>query len=631
MTAKDYIAYFEARLRQLDDTGSNRLTGEKPQYPMLVSFVGEESMTASRYISRSLSRLWPQFQTELQFVGVTFEREKLSYYDCNDTGEGSYKPLEPRYVGIKVEELYDTATHFSDYNMLLLYHVINTTGMSAAEFQQAISAVQQLKKDLHVDEHGIMEMFFVLLDESPSNRSAYKEIRSLIANLTNSTSHASTYCILSNKRDDNRILRSWETQYNVMCAVIATSNCSDAQIVSGMFSAPVVTASYAREEKPTRSICQFFVKELLIRLAMHAPKPVISMVEDELPEKLGLSEQGTLSVLDDYVKTNLMGLIPTGDQLELFPRADAQEYRYNPEDMTAEEFNSATMGAWEAYLNGLGSKTQDLIGTDTPVSRKLREKYAAVLRKNFEAGELIYLCEHPDKIARQFERLRRPAKELKILRYGEEYLKYLVCGNEELQEVFQAEVRQMGMSAIEYLRQWNELYQSISSLHDIREGQDFEQFYGGLVRDYFDVHGTGIVAEFKHIATAEALDAFIKRILEDISTDDHIKVVLRASFEDELKQRLSKSGEQIDVNRYISEKLSYKKVPTYLQIAFDKGYPTQFFVLLKKDTHEDSLYTTFKEKADVPESTFYYDTGSNASVEVLNIFTVSPEKLLIGD
>ncbi len=634
-TATDYIDYIESRLKRLDEAGLSRIAGEKPQFPMLVSFIGKNSLKAYPFIHRNLAVLWPQYTGELQYVGVVADQGSVSYCDFQQAMEGGseVQTIPTERVAAKAEAVYDTATHFSDYTKVLLYHIIDTAAyISGADFQGSMQAIGKLKEDLYIDRNSSMEMVFVLLDEIPSKKKIFKEVRAQIAAIVEAQgTKAPTFCILSNRNSDNQISRTWVTQYGIVCAAIAASNNADAQITEGMFRERITTVSYAREEKPTRSICQFLVCRLLDYLAKYGPKPAVSIDEDALASKLSLTESGTLSILNHFVENNLLGLLPTEEQLELFPRKETTEHRFALSGITAGEFNEYTMGAWEAYLRSLADQAREAISSGSPASRHLKEQYISTLRNNMTAGELIYLSEHPEKVRQQFGKLRKPSEEYQTLKYGEEYLKYLVCGSQELQKVFQAEVLVQGVKAKEYLQEWKDLLQSTTSLHDIREGKGFELFYGSLFRDYFDTFGNAIITKFQRVSTADDLNRFICKELEDILLNDKMKATLRASFEDELKQRLAKAGEEIDVNQYISEKLSAQRIPTYLQVSFHMGYPVQYFVFLKKDTGENSLYTTFLEKADVPESTFYYDTGSKEYVEVLNVFSLSPDMLLIGD
>ena len=47
------------------------------------------------------------------------------------------------------------------------------------------------------------------------------------------------------------------------------------------------------------------------------------MDDPKLAEKLGLTKNGTFTILDQYAQANLYALLPSEEQLELFPRRDA--------------------------------------------------------------------------------------------------------------------------------------------------------------------------------------------------------------------------------------------------------------------------------------------------------------------
>lgn len=92
-------------------------------------------------------------------------------------------------------------------------------------------------------------------------------------------------------------------------------------LLPNIFCNSVLTASYAREEKPISQIGQVVVGNLLLSLAENTPHTDPKLMDDpKLAEKLGLTKNGTFTILDQYAQANLYALLPSDEQLELFPK-----------------------------------------------------------------------------------------------------------------------------------------------------------------------------------------------------------------------------------------------------------------------------------------------------------------------
>lgn len=88
----------------------------------------------------------------------------------------------------------------------------------------------------------------------------------------------------------------------------------------------------------------------MLSLAENAPHTDPKLMDDpKLAEKLGLTKNGTFTILDQYAQTNLYALLPSEEQLELFPRRDAIA-QVQMSMLSANAFNEFTMGAWNQYL-----------------------------------------------------------------------------------------------------------------------------------------------------------------------------------------------------------------------------------------------------------------------------------------
>ena len=77
LTVQNLILYFESRLRQIDHHVLGNTAGKEPQFPMLAVFIGDDAIKGFSSIASNLFEIWPQYQRELRFIGVT-RKEILS-------------------------------------------------------------------------------------------------------------------------------------------------------------------------------------------------------------------------------------------------------------------------------------------------------------------------------------------------------------------------------------------------------------------------------------------------------------------------------------------------------------------------------------------------------------------------
>ena len=130
-TVRNFIRYFEARLRQIDRNGRGAVTGKEPQFPMLVVFLGEKAMKGYHALSTSLFRIWPQYQHEIQFLAVLERDSKTEYVHLVEGEEETVqKELSADGISDMVSALFGLRNHFQDRRKLLVYYVLHTDDMN---------------------------------------------------------------------------------------------------------------------------------------------------------------------------------------------------------------------------------------------------------------------------------------------------------------------------------------------------------------------------------------------------------------------------------------------------------------------------------------------------------------------
>ena len=624
LTIQNLIQHFEDRLRQIDRQNLGDIVGKEPQFPQLVIYLGNDAANAHRAISSSLLQTWPQYQQELKFLSVQ-DNGSLSFSELACDSDQT-RTITEDGVRKLASSLFGTKMHFRDRSKLLVYYVLDTTSFldknAFLAWMPTISAVKQL---LCSDLTDLLDMLIVLLNENLVRKKVAAQIRNCLSTFYNGNEirkTVSNVMLLSNRRSDNAILEDWTVCYKIISAMIALSNNVDANTASSIFCNSVLTASYAREEKPLSQIGQVVVRNLLGELAENIPQTAPKLMEDPLlPGKLGLTKNGTFTMLDQYAESNLYAMLPSEDQLELFPRRD-DITQSSMSMMSAKSFNEYTMGAWNQYLAGIASDAREKVAMNSAVRQSWSEEYRSLLVDAFNKEEILFLAAHIDDVKSIMSMTRLPSQESKVLSAAKDQLKYMLSNDERLIQLFVNALQLQGQIAMDFTQAWNDLLKSRRRIFDVRDA-NMVTFYERKVRNYYDRHGAEIRAEFATLHDTNELVKFLNGVLEDIIDSDE---VFSAAFEDELEYRLNEDALPTDAKQYIRKKLTGNEVYTYLQTNFDLGEPLVSSILLKIGT---PLYKNLYNN--LAPTTYYYNTGSSNAAEALVIYEVSTDNLVNGE
>lgn len=618
------IHHFEERLRQIDRLNLGDETGKEPQFPQLVIYLGKDASNAHTAVSSNLLQTWPQYQDELKFLCVQ-KTDNLSYFEM-PIGSEQCNPLSEDGVREIASAMFGTRMHFADRNKLLVYFILDTTSMqNLDDFISWLPAINSVKQLLCSDSTDLLDMLCLLLNENLVRQKTAAKIRDYLSGFyTNKEIRktVSNVLLLSNRRSDNAILEDWEIGYKIVSAIIALSNNDETQVTKNIFCNSVLTASYAREEKPIAQIGQVVVSNLLTSLAENIPHTDPKLMDDpKLSDKLGLTKTGTFSMLDNYAEMNLYSLLPSEEQLELFPRRDANA-QTEMSMMSANAFNEYTMGAWNQYLAEIARTAQEKVAMNSAVRQSWSDEYRKILVNTFNKEEILYLVDHIDDVAEILGKTRLPSYDAKVLTAAKDQLKYMLSSDEKLIQIFVNALRQQGQVASDFTQAWNTLLKSRRQIFGVRDA-NMATFYERKIRNFIDRRGSEICTEFTTIHNTEDLVKFLQDVIEDVIDSDEI---FSAAFEDELESRLNEDALPTDAKQYIRKKLTGSGVYTYLQTNFALGEPVVSSILIKIGT---PLYKNLY--SNLAPTTYYYNTGSSSAAEALVIYEVSKENLVNGE
>ena len=620
ITIAGLISRFEERMRQSERHHMGETTGKEPKFPMIVMFLGNEAIKGAESVASRLTGMWPQYSGEMFFLGVDENSSDLEFTNLKlFDGKFESEVLSSAQLGDKITSLFGLNSHFVDKSRLLIYYVLDTTGLQDVSDYQHWTKIMKEVKSSYVDRTiRTMEMQIVLLNEGfGDKRRVSAGVRNCIAQDKANIDYS--ILLLSNRRSDYTILENWDMCYRIIARAIAITNNDETQITTTLFSKNVFTVAFAGEDKPTSEIAQTIIKGLMEPLSRINFEEAGPLLEDaQIASKLGLSDEGTLKLLDEYAEENLIPMLPTEKQLSLFPRWENVIYPDLP-SFTAKEFNDFTMNGWNAYLEQIMNNVQEKVTRDKDLRSEWSSKYRRQLADIFTINELIWLRDNIEDVKKFLSNVQVPSEGSSVLTAAKSRIKYLLCTNRELMSVFEKTIVDLGNDAEEFSEHWSSLQRSGLNVHAVRN-ENITQFYNRRIRSFFDSNEYEISQEFIKITSMEELDVFFDEIIGKIIDSDP---VFSMNFEDELEARLHEEAALINARQYIRERLTGENVPVYYQAVYALDAPVASTVLINTKT---KLYDNMK--AHLPDVTYYYNTGNGNFAETLNFLSISDSNLV---
>lgn len=627
ISVQKLMDYFEYRLREIDQTQRDITTGEEPLFPMIIVFLGEASKKGFVRIAENLFRLWPQYQKELRFLYMEHfisdsGAYELKFSECLFENDGKQKiiPVDENQVQKIVSYMFSPQNHFKNKRELKIYYILDTIAINdMQEYSVWMEAIDKSRNIFGLHSYELSELLLLLLDESVGREIAGKIKNAFAKCYDDEGFPVKSVFLLSNRRGDNAVCNDWHEHYHMMASLIALSNSGRSQAVTTMFSSGVKTISYAREEKPSDQIGQVVVTELLDYLNQNGGARKQSVEETFLLEQCGFTKERTIKVLDDFVESMIGSILPSCEQMEVFPRK-SMKYVENAMEMFSDEFNEETMGAWNCYLEKEADALKEKIRNDKYITENVIKCYKNMIAENFSVGEMLYLAEKTDVVENLFARL--PENSLKTKKVSEaagEMLRYHLSADSEIREQFKNIFLTQCQNAKYFIEAWDYLSHTRREVFSLKD-TTLEGFYKKRLRGYFDENRMVLMNVFNKLRGKEELWESLKKIIDDMIDSDGL---YSAPFEEELATRLNGGEQQNAANQYIRQKLAEEDVYIYLQTNFGLPEPIFSTVMLKKgislhDYLEDSL----------AEDTYYYDTGISKAAEAIKIYEISKENLI---
>lgn len=620
LDVQQLLDYFESRLRQQNEFSVGAFSGEGPCFPMSVVYLGEESAKAHGELRHRMLRIWPPYREELFFVGVQPEGDDFSFFALGDQGEK--RPCSDKDVGAAVSRLFSTHSHFHNFGALLNFFLLDTSAITSLdEFRYMLSMCRKVKMKFAYRTQS--SVLLLLLNEQFQAAELGAQIRNELAEMFYGDRDAmglESAIILSNYRADNKMLTSWEEVYRIAADLAVLGNSQKPHLSQNFFVPGVKTVGYAKSEKPSRSIAQVVVSKLLQLLDGFRPKgagtPLFS--DPDLPARLGFTSSGTLALLDEYADSQLFPLLPTPEQMELFPRY-SMEFTDPVVTYTSQEFDALTMGSWSCFLSQIAWRAESAVADRQGLGEMWQRSYRSYLSERFSADELVELTSQSALLRRVCFQLVPPNVDLPVLECAQSLLHYNLSADPQTQEIFYQAIAQEAHTGQSFLNAWSFLIRSLNSLFKVGD-DNLNVFYQRIVQSYVDLHSHEIQTRFAQLSSVDQLWDFLRELIDQIIASNPI---FAAPFEEELQQRLEAASDPNDARSAIREQLTGDRVVVCFNTPYALPPSHLSALLLKTDTTlHKSMAKTLKP------STFYYNTGCGDAAEAIELYQVPDVNLV---
>lgn len=618
LSFQSLIDSFVRRDILVERDASNYRHGDGPQFPPFYVFLGADARATFCGVARELLELWPAFSDSMRFVSADFDDDgRLSYWSLrlDNHNEAHAVQLNEDDLLDELENLLNVDKVYSGHmSTVCVYYFIDTSSLtSAEELDVLVDSIPHIQDVLQLGKGDARCSLTILLNRSVRRRVVARELRKRIADRA---AHLADSCIdgiflLSNYRNDGHLDENWDECHRIVALYIALSNCDDYRIVNQLYNKQVLTASYAKVNKPVRDIGQVCVDVLLRGVNTYgAPANRDLLNEDGIEGRLGITDDGTFEVIDRNAAQLINAIVPSLDQLSHFPQDGYRDFS-DLSAYTYASFDEACLGALSVYL---GIRQREYLRIDGSKKSEWARLYGQQLQAQFSIDELIYLGEHIQDVKTLFWSLKEGRSSGGVIEGAKDKLRRELSRDSAVIALLVRQIEIEAQRARAFRGLWNELLASLTKVHPVENEDSLVAFYERKTNTFLRNKGAELGKQFSKTANVEELRAFLERSINDLIESDD---VFAAPFDAELMQRLNEVNDGADAFDWIYSNLTGTKLQTYLQVDFALDEPMVKAVFAEARTR-------LKERLAraLPAQTCFYDTGCGYWIEAMNIHFV---------
>ena len=605
---------------------STNYLGEEPRYPMIVCYMGEASEEAYYDISSELYQLWPSFHEHILHFAIDYKEDESALTYKLLSKEGSREISEPEMLR-SLNILHDEDSGFESVDRINMYFVMNSSKvLTFDEYLKQLGLYKLIK--IKLKNLTSRDMLFLLLNEGLDRDKISVKIKNHLAEYYQETENhiynMDSIFIISNKRSDGHIVRSFEKIYSIISYVIAQSNQkTDAHTISMLYSRGLKCVSFSRVSKPMDDISMVIIQNFLRKLRENnLRKPLTGLTsENKLKELAGISDEGVFKCIEDYVKSHESQYKVTEEILEYFPRrhmnaADISRLSYD-------EADDLTMGTVSGYISGLVDKVLSMF--ESQGVSELLANYKNYINKSCKSKEeLLELKDNIETVKRlSSENNNRFIGNTGVIDVVSKRLTYELSDNRSIREKLFAIIEDEARKSQSFDRSFEELINALDEIRNVND-DSIKYMYGKIVERYIYDNMDNINEEFRKLRSDEEFYIFAKRHIEEIIKSHDI---FGLNFEDELRERLNKNDDPTYIDNWLYSRLtSIDEVPVYLKSTFGTFNPLGSIFSLRTDTRLSDHIRKLLTGTD--KTTYYYNTRSNSYAIAMEIFRVEASNII---
>lgn len=616
---RELLEDFQEKMIDNDQVSQGMLGRTEANYPMAVVCLGTHTAeTLGEKIQKQILSIWPAYKNALLFLDADNKGEELRIKEM-----GREEVLTLEEVQDKVSALFEENGYFKNYTRLQVFYIWNTVGSSAEEFSEKLELIEKMEKVLAFPNQ--VPVFCVALDERIGKEAKAAALRNQMADLLENEQLDQTVpCVylVGNKNSMGSLMPKEDYFGAVFADLVVLADGADPYVSSTVIHSGIKTVGYATVQKPSEDIAKASVFSLLKQMSelRNMKKIASEHLETEeiagLAERLGIQKDGKFFMIDPYIDAAEKEF-PTSEVLNAFPRRSCEDL--DLEELTAEEVDEQTFGAWSSYIQTIVSKIESEIVSGFQRENDFQETFLNYLLETFSRAELIWLSANTEEIESYLQKDYTKHNRQKVIDSLKEEVAVKVSQNEAVREAILDVIRTAGENAREFMNMWNEL---VTTETMMLKQQDIAPFYEQKVQNYIDLNGERIAKEFQKICSGKELMDFLKKEISGLIKGDKI---FKASFEDELIQRLGQKDPATAL-RTISDQLTGSNVKIWLSSSGSAlDAPIQLTLLVKAGTALESTI-----RASLNSDLYYsYDTRTGETADALNIYQLEAMHLRV--
>ena len=602
--------YFIERMRETAYTMTPGAMPSAPHYPACLVYLNESAAARHPALMQRLRRVWRGSVQDICCYQAILSGKSCQYRHPDGSEADLFAELA---------QMSGSQTRFSDRSRLMVYCVLDTTGMTDLR-----PLVDGINKACHFAQtirlKNVQLCLILLLDESLGALPIAMQMRAWLRhNFDGMRRYFRSICLLSNCCGNHVMLDSYAVSTTAAAAILLSNTHDPKQQtrLHAISSAPWFTLSYIGLQKPVEEISWVVLKTLTGFLVdINTPQQLETAAVSEL---LGIEPDGSLAGAKPLIDA-LMKKLPDGAVLEGFARSQPTDLPI--EQLSFADFDRLTMGGFSDYLD------QSLQCDQTLVTQTV-SAYAGKLYRELTIGQLAGLTESAvHALFLEIDESSAAYQRLSVAEGMREMLRRRCC--DTVRQLFYQEA----ITAVRLAKKQVESYRLLQSsvLSDfgfVHFSPNVEPYYTGIVQRFLDgmrQNKPHLFADLCRVDTDDARkDALVKLLIDEMIASERC---FSAAFDEEMKLRIGSADSAMIAgavkNKLLGHSIAenacwntpYAITPSYQGIMMNltsDGGGNMLFEILQSMFHKQNID--------------YFNTGSSDAVESVALFPLSKEHL----